>query len=176
MPSFGRPEREVRTAVPYVERYDPERILVLNTSGFMMTIYIWDILIYHTNEWVDEWTLSSGNGVYSLEKTGDLSFIIYADRPGWLSNFFAKLFRTDKPLNPGDKFTTKAFTAEILEVDRAKNDALSVEFYLKYPLSDPGWLFLRWNGQAYEPMDLASLEIGQRVKLADTSDWLKSMM
>ena len=56
------------------------------------------------------------------------------------------------------------------------SDALAVRFELYKPLDYPGWLFLRWNGESFEPLDITELDIGETVELADTSDILKSMM
>jgi hypothetical protein len=176
MPAFEKPVRELRTALPYIEQRKPEHVLILNTSGLILTVYTWDILNFYSEREIDVWPLSSANGVLSLERTGDSSFVIRTDRPGWINNWFARLFRTELNLDPAGRYEKKFFTATILEMTEDKSDVLAVRFDLNKPLNYPGWLFLRWNGEKYEPLDIASLEIGKRVELANTSDLLKSMM
>lgn len=175
LPSMIKPERELGTALPHIERQEPEHVLVLNTSGFMLTIYTWDTLNYLSKRPVDAWVLSSACGKFSLEKTGEASFVIRTDRSGWLDNMFARLLRVRERLEPGRRYETEHFTATLEKLITSGKDVLSVRFDLRRPLDDPGWMFLRWNGEAFEPLNIAAMQTGATFDLADTSDIWKAM-
>jgi hypothetical protein len=175
LPSLVKPEKEIRTALPHVVSHEQEHVLVLNTSGFMLTIYTYDVLNYLIDEPLDVWVLSSANGVFSAEKVGDSSLVIRTDRSGWLSNMFAGLIRTKADLNEGSRFETAVFTATLSKLTKSATDVLEVRFDFTEPLDFGGYLFLRWNGQAFEPVDFAEISVGERLDLADTSDLMKSL-
>ena len=147
-----------------------EHDVLLNTSSLMLTVYTWDIINYISDEPQNVWTLSSGNGVYSLERVGDSSFVIRTDRSGWLNNFFARLLRTKSTLTPGRTYQTPVFSATLIELTKSGRDALAVRFDFNLPLDDPAYLFLRWNGEAFEPVNIIGFKIGEKLELADTSD------
>jgi hypothetical protein len=176
LPAFARPEKQLLTALPYLKQNRPENVVILNTSDFMLTFYPWDILNYHSEHPRVVWPLSAANGVFSLERSGESSFTIRTDRAGWLDNFFARIMRKDPQFSVGYRYEMTLFTATLTELTDDGSDVLSVRFDFKRPLDDPGCLFLFWNEQAFAPLDIAALEIGQRIKLADTSDLLKAMM
>ena len=67
-------------------------------------------------------------------------------------------------------------TATVVERTKDGRDLLAVRFRLDRPLADPDLLFLRWDGEAFRPLDLAALPPGKSVILADTSDVWASMM
>ena len=67
-------------------------------------------------------------------------------------------------------------TATVVEKTADGRDLLAVRFRLDRPLGDPDLLFLRWDGEAFRPIDLAALPTGERVELADTSDVWASMI
>ncbi len=172
--AFAQTEKELVTAMPHIEQRQPEDIVILNASGFGPALYSWDILNYHASEPLDVWLLSAAYGVFSLCRDGDSSFVIQTDRHGWVDNWFARVMRTGENLSAGRKYETRIFTATILEMLPDGSDVLSVRFELKRGLHDPGWLFLRWNGKEFEPLDIAALKIGETIELADTSDIWKS--
>ena len=173
--SFSKPQKELSTVLPHIEERRPEHVMLLNTSSLMLTVYTWDVINHLSDEPQDVWTLSSGNGVYSLERVGDSSFVIRSDRSGWLDNFFARLLRTKPTLEPGRSYRTPLFTATLLELTKSRRDALAVRFDFKQPLDETAYLFLRWNGEAFEPVNIAGLQIGESIELADTSDLWKMM-
>lgn len=175
LPSLSKPERELRTALPHIEEHQPEHILILNTSGFMLTLYTWDILNNLTDEPQDVWLLSAANGIFSLQRSGEAAFVIRTDRSGWLTNMFARLTRTEPELNPERRYEKPPFTASFLELTEDGSDVLAVQFELNRSLDDAGWLFLRWDGEGFEPLDIAAFELGETVALADTSDLWKAM-
>ena len=157
--------RKIPIAGPIIDLFTPSN-----------TIYTWDILNYISNQQQESWVLSSANGIFSLERSGDSSFVINTDRAGWLGNMFARLVRSTAKYKPGDRFETPLFDAVVMQTTRSGSDVVSVRFDLIRPLSTPGWLFLCWNGESFEPLDIAMLEVGKSVELANTSDLWKSMM
>lgn len=173
LPGFCKPERELRTALPILEQRQPEHVLILNTSGFLLTIYTWDTLNFLSDRPQDVWILSSAHGVFKLERTGNSSFEIRTDRSGWLDNFFARIFRTEPRLREGRRYETALFSATLKELNKAGTDVLAVRFELNRPLDHPGWLFLRWTGESFAPLDIKQLSIGETTELADTSDLWK---
>jgi hypothetical protein len=175
LPGLNGPEEEIRTALPHIEEHHPKQIIILNTSGFMLTIYAYDIFNYMSEKPQDVWVLSSANGVFSLEKTGDSSLIIRTDRSGWLNNMFARLIRTKQLLEPNAQYQTSVFTATLTRLTKSKRDVLEVRFDFEQSLDYAGYLFLRWNGHAFDPVDFTKLKTGDTLGLADTSDLMKSM-
>jgi hypothetical protein len=175
LPGLDKPEEDLRTALPYIEQYQPEHILILNTSSFMLTPYTYDVINYISESSQEVWLLSAANGIFSLERSGDSTFIIRMDRAGWLTNMFARIFRTKPNLKLGAKYETPIFTATLEKMTANGKDVLEVSFNLKEPLDYPGWLFLRWNGKAFEPLDISALKLNETVELANTSDLWKSM-
>lgn len=168
--AFGRPERELITAIPLTERHHPTDVVILNTSSLMLTLYTYDIINFHSDRQLKVWPLSSANGVFSLERIGDSSFVMRDDRHGWLGNWFARVLRTEDSLRPGRSYETPVFFATLEELTEDGRDALTVRFDFKQSLDDPDLLFLCWNGSSFEPLDIAALELGQSVELFDSSD------
>jgi len=176
VPSFAGLERDALTAKPFVEERKPDNVLVLNTGGPFITFYLGGTLEYHLGYPVDVRVLSACNAVISVKRTGDTSFVIRSDRKGWLSNMFAKLFRTDPKLQEGKVYQNNLFSATLLELIPDATDVLAVRFDITKPLDDQPLLFLYWDGERFLTMDFATLEDGKEFILADTSDVWASMM
>jgi hypothetical protein len=174
--SFTGLERDALTAKPFLEERKPDHVLVLNTSSPFITFYLEGTLEYHLGYPVDLRVLSACNAVVSVERTGDTSFVIRSDRKGWLSNMFAKLFRTDPRLQEGKVYQNNLFSATLLELTPDETDVLAVRFDITKPLADQSLLFLYWDGEGFRIMDFSTLEGGKEVILADTSDVWASMM
>jgi len=168
--AMGQMEREFSTACPHVDASGASTIIFLNASEFMAGLYAWDMVNYLCGKTDNVWMLCPAIGVVSLERTGGSSFLIRTDRPGWLSNPGAKIFRVDPVLETGRRYTRKDFAVIVTEVTEDGADILAARFEMHRTLDDPGILFLRWNGRRFEPIDLSALEIGQALVLADTSD------
>jgi hypothetical protein len=173
--AMAKPEIEIRTALPHIERSQPDHTIILNTSGFMTTFYCHDVLDYRSQQAVDVWPLSAAQGVFSLQKTGGSSFVVRTDRKGWLSNAFARILRSEPLFEPGQSVRTRLFAAGLEELTADRTDVLAVRFDFDRPLNDPAYLFLYWNGQIFEPVGFDSMEIGAVIDLADTSDLAKAM-
>ena len=115
------------------------------------------------------------NGIVSVERIDDRSFMVRADRKGWLTNMFAQILRSPARPKPGRAYEKDLFTAVFLEMSRDGRDVLAVRFEMDSPLDDPRVLYLQWDGRTFRPIDLAALLIGEPVTLADTSDVWASM-
>jgi len=175
VPSFAGLEKDALTAKPFLEERKPDHILVLNTSGPFITFYLGGTLEYHLGHRVDVRVLSACNAKVSVKRTGTNSFVIRSDRKGWLSNMFAKLFRTNPQLQKGKVYTNNLFSATLLELTEDETDALAIRFDITRPLDNRSLLFLYWDGEQFLIMDFATLEEGKEVILADTSDVWASM-
>ena len=116
--------------------------------------------------------LSSCNALMTVERVDERSFVLRADRAGWLSNMFARVMRTTPVLTPGATYHQEGFEATLLELTADGTDALAVRFDLdpKRPM-----LLMRWNGKTFEKFDLNAIEMGKHQVLADTSDVWASM-
>lgn len=168
MGSFSALDDQIGTALPHLRERQPKETLVLNTSGMMVTFYVGGILESEIGKRVDLRLLSSCNAVVSLERTGEDSFTLRADRPGWLSNIFARAVRKEPRFAVGRRYDNPHFEATVLEVTADAADVLAVSFELKS--FGPETLLLRWDGERFEPFDLAALPVGRSIVLADTSD------
>ena len=176
LPSFHALEDQTLTALPHIREKNSEHIVMLNTSGFMNTIYPPIIMEYHVGRPLDIRILSSCNSVMTVERTGNASFIIRSDRRGWLSNMFANVVRVEPMLESERIYRNDLFSATLLELTDDGLDALAVRFDMSSPLNDGSLLFLYWNGKSFLPLDLAMLPEGEQQELADTSNIWASMM
>jgi hypothetical protein len=175
MPSSERPGKDAVTIVPHVEERNPDHVLLLNTPGLFHTFYLGAVVDYHLGRHVDTRVLSSMNGIMSVERTGDRSFLLRTDRSGWLTNIFAGMLRSSRPPKPGRVYHKGLLTVTLAEMTPRGRDVLAVRFDLDRPLDDPSVLILHWDGTVFKPIDLATLPLGERVTLADTSDVMASM-
>lgn len=172
--SFAQGEREVRTALPHVQARAPREIVVLDTSGFGVALAPQPVFEFHgVTQPVH--VLSAANGAFVLERLDEETIRLEVDRDGWLTNFFARLVRTDPVLREGVPIPRGSFTATIERLSPDGTDARAVRFRFARPLADPGWLFLRWDGARFTPLDVAALEPGVPFPLFDSSDVLAAM-
>lgn len=175
-PGFTMLERETMTALPHMEERKPQHTIMLNTSGVMNTFYPPIIIEYHRRQPTDVRILCSCNAIVTIERTGDESFVIRSDRPGWLSNFFARALRVEPVLQQGRVYRNDLFSATLLRLTDDRLDTLAVRFDMHTSLSDDSILFLYWDRRAFRPIDLAALPVGERKQLADTSNVWASLM
>jgi hypothetical protein len=176
VPGLSKMERETLTALSHIEEREPRHVVMLNTSGLMNTFYPPMTIGFHRGRWMDVRVLCASNAVVTIERVGDDSFVIRSDRPGWLSNFFAKALRVEPILEEGRVYENKLFSATLLRLTDDKTDVLAVRFDMHKSLSDESVLFLYWDGKAFRPIDLSALPIGERELLADTSNILVHLM
>ena len=175
-PSLEHVRENVATAVPHIHERQPEHVLLLNAPGFFYVFYPPPIIDFYVGRAVDVRVLSALNGVVSVERSDDRSFVIRTDREGWLTNTFARMFRPPGVPEPGTIYDKGLVRATVVEMTSNGKDVAAVRFELDRPLDDRGLLFLRWDGTTYLPIELAALRVGERVTLADTSDVWASMM
>jgi hypothetical protein len=174
--SLQLPEKEALTALPHIRDHHPDHVVALNTSGMFVTFYVGGALAFEEGGPVDVRLLSSCNGVLSVERVDEDSIVIRTDRPGWLSNLFARAVRTVPHLEMGRTYERDLFTAVLLETTPDGSDALAVRFDMALPLDDPRVLFLSWNGESFEPIDLLGLPVGERIPLWDSSNVWEALM
>ncbi len=175
LPSLEQPSNDVATVADHLDGRDQAVILVNGPNPFI-TLYVNDVLTWRRGIPTEVWLLAAPNAKMSLERVGDASFELRADRSGWLTNIFARIVRTESVLKRGAVYDRKFFSATLLELTGSKKDVLAVRFDMKQPLDDPGVVFFQWGRNAYEPLDLSSLEKGKVLNLADTSDLWADMM
>jgi len=150
-------------------------VLMLNAPGPFYVFYPPPILEFHLERQIDVRVLSALNGIVSVERSDERSFVVRTDRDGWLTNYFSKIFRPARMPEPGTVYEKDPVTATVLEMTTNGSDIAAVEFELSLPLSDPDLLLLQWDGTSYRPIDLVSLPVGEPIILADTSDIWASM-
>ncbi len=176
VPSLQAAEREVRTALPAIEAHAPEHVAVLTTSGMMVTLYVPDVMVHLADRPLDVRLLSSGHGIWSVERLDEGSLRLRTDRPGWLSGLFTQMMRSEPTLEQGRRIEGPLFDATLEDLTPDREDVLTVRFDFHMPLDDPRLLLLGWDGEAYQRVDPASLEPGHRVPLLDNSDIWATMM
>ena len=174
--SFDKGRQVALSALPAIQAARPAHVLVLGTSGMMDTFYVGGILEHARGAPLDLRILSSANVVLEVERLPGDAFLLRADRPGWLSQMFARVVRTQPTFSAGRRYQTDLFTATLQDLTPAADDVLTVRFDLTLPIDDPRLLILSWDGAALSPVDLAGMEAGERRVLADTSDVWASMM
>lgn len=176
MPSFEHLRENVVTAVPHIEERQPDHVLLLNAPGFFYVFYPPSIIDFYGGCEADVRVLSALNGIVSVTRSDDRSFVISTDRSGWLTNVFAEMLRPPGIPEIGTSYEKGLLTATVLEMTSSGRDVAAVRFELDRPLADPGLLLLRWNGNSYTPIDLSMVPVGKKIVLADTSDLWASMM
>ena len=173
--SLESPELQAVSALPTIQERHAERVLFLNTPGMFATFYVAAVVDYHLARPIHARVLSSCNARVTIERVGERSFVLRTDRPGWLSNMFARVARLKPQVTPGATYEKEYYAATILEVTADGTDALAVRFDL-HPTDQGEILLMRWNGERFEPFDLQALQPGNRELVADTSDVWASMM
>jgi hypothetical protein len=177
--SLQRPERDLLGALPavrtHLRRHPDGRVILLNTPGPMMTFYAGGVLEYRLRRPVAAHVLSSLNGRMTIERVDERRFVLRTDRPGWVSNMFARVVRGDPLLSAARVYRQPGFEARMIELTADRRDVVAAAFAFDRPLDDPSLLFLSWDGARFVTFDVASLAVGARVFLADTSDVWASM-
>jgi hypothetical protein len=174
-PAFERPKQQAASILPHIEQRNADHLLVLNTPGAMHTFYLHPIIEFHAKAGTETHVLSSMNGVMSVERRDDHSFILRADRKGWLTNVFAGILRSAVRLKPNAVYKKGILTARLVELTSDQRDVRAVRFEIDRSLNDPGVLVVHWDGATFCPVDLADLPVGKTVTLADTSGVWSSM-
>ena len=129
----------------------------------MHTFYHHPIIEFHARPGLDVWVLSSMNGIMSVKRADDHSFVLRADRKGWLTNFFAVILRSPARLKPEKVYKKGALRARFVELTPDHRDVFAVRFELDRPLNAPGVLVVYWDGASFRPIDLAGTPVGETV-------------
>ncbi len=174
--SLNAPLREAETAAPVIAEHQPEIVAVLTTSGMMATLYTADMVDFASEHPVEAWPLSSGHGVWSVERLDADSIVIRTDRAGWLTNMFTLMMRSEPELVQGRTIPGPVFDAVLLELTDDRRDVLAVRFDFAMNLDDPRLLLISWNGEAFERVDPNSLAPGVPAPLLDNHSVWDSMM
>jgi hypothetical protein len=161
--SFAALDREAKTAIEPIERYKPDTIIILNTSGMMQTFYVSGILEHALQRKLDLTVLSSAEGDFVVERVAEHAFILRTDRPGWLGNMFARAVRRVPRLEVGRGYRYGPLRATLLDLTADGDDVLAIRFELA--LNDPKTLFLFWDGKRFLPYDWSRLDIGETEEL-----------
>jgi hypothetical protein len=175
VPGFEKPNEQAASIFPHLQETDPDYLVVLNTPGLMHTFYLHPIIEFYAKPGLDVRVLSSMNGMVSVERVADDRFVLRTDREGWLTNFFAAVLRAPGRLRRGRVYEQGILKATFVELTADRRDVLAVRFDLDRPLSDPGILFMQWDGKTFRAIDLAGLPAGENVTLAAPSDVWASM-
>jgi hypothetical protein len=174
-PSFERLDRDALTAVHHIERETPAHVLLLNTPGWLHGMYMPALIEHQIGYQVDVRVLSSMNAVVSLVRLNETDLLVRADRDGWLTNPLAGMLRPPGPPERGAVFKQDLLSATLEEMTPGGGDVAAVRFHMDLAVGDPALLFLSWNGEAFSPVEVASLPQGEEIVLADTSDVWASM-
>jgi hypothetical protein len=168
--SLGASEREARTSLPALEAAQPSHVAVLNTSGMMVTLYVPDLLPHTSGMELEVQVMSSGHGVWSVERIDQDSLRLRTDRPGWLSHMFALMMRTEPVLEQGRVIDQGLYAVTMEELTPDKLDLLTARFDFDRPLDDASLLLLSWDGEGFVRVDPATLPLGKEVQLVDNSN------
>ena len=133
--SFAQGEREVLTALPHLQARAPRELVLLDTSGFGVALAPQSVFQFH-GVTVPVHVLSAANGAFVLTRLDASTLRLSVDRDGWLTNFFARLVRTNPVLRVGQTSERGAFTATIEALSPDGGDVRAVRFSFARPLSD----------------------------------------
>ncbi len=173
--SLGLPQRVVREALTAAGDRIPEHLVMLNTSGPLVTLYVAPILHYQAGRAHDARVLSSFNGRVWIKPLSDRSLLMKTDRPGWLTNMFARVLRNHRTLVPGRRYDASLFTAELVRLTDDRTDALEVRFDFRDPLTTEKTVFLYYDGNRLRRWTFTDALLGRWVLLGDSSDPFKDM-
>jgi hypothetical protein len=93
------------------------------------------------------WVISVVQGDHTLTRTGEKSFSLEADPPGFLSGPWELLLREDSNLDVGERFRRGVLEVEIAEVDDGQ--IRKIEVTVDLPLDSPDVWLLRWDGEGW---------------------------
>lgn len=152
------------TAAPHVS---PEntRVIILNTRDGFSLLLTPTLLRDCSDADVEVYILSAHRGRFTVERTEAASFVLRTDRKGWLTDFFARMFRREPELTPGRTYPGPLIDATLVELTADGDDALAVRFELHRPLADETILFLYWDGRTFRPLALHELAPGESKRL-----------
>lgn len=152
------------SAAPHISETD-KHIIILNAPDFFALLMTDSLLEQETGRSLDSYILSAHNAKASIERTGERSFTVSMNRKGWLTNFLAEAFRSQPRLEKGRTYRKSLFDATLLQLTQDQTDALTVQFDWHRPLKSPSVLFLFWNGKSFQPLNMGSLPMNEKIPL-----------
>ena len=174
--SFSSQEKAIRTTLPHLEGRPSGNLVITSAPDMLFSFYCGAILEFLVEDPPEVWLLSAAPGKFTLKRTGKSSFVITTDRSGWIGNTMAQYVRIETDINPGTVFKMPPFTATVENTTDDGKDVLAVSFRFVTSFDDQTLTFIRWNGQAFEPLDVAMIPIGETVFLTDNPELWESML
>lgn len=171
-----KPEIYTLQSKEIADKYNAEKIFLINAPGSLNLLYLTDIYRFHAEKYVDLYVLYGGDGKSWLKKENDSTISIKTDKKGWLTNMFAMLTRNDPYVKKNDIYLSQDFNVIIKETTPQNDDVLEAQFQFRSILTSPGIALLYFNGDKVQYFDINSAEINEWIFLGDTSDVLKTMM
>ena len=153
-----------RPAAPHVSSANTHVVILNARDGFSLLLTP-TLLRDCVDADVDVHILSTHRGRFTVERTGAASFVLRTDRKGWLTDFFARMFRSEPKLTPGRTYPGPLFDATLVELTADGDDAIAARFEFHQPLADERILFLYWDGRAFRPLALHELTPGDSKRL-----------
>ena len=93
------------------------------------------------------WVISVVRGDHTLTRTGEKSFSLETDPPGFLAGPWELLLRENSDLEAGERFVRGVLEVEIAEV--ADGQIRKIEVTIDLPLDSPNVWLLGWNGEGW---------------------------
>jgi hypothetical protein len=174
--SAQKPEKYTLQAKEIADKYNADKIFLINTPGSLNQLYYNDIYRFHANKYIDFYVLFSGDGKVWLKKENDSTITVKTDKKGWLTNMIAMLARNDPVLNEGKIYNNPDFRVTIKKVTPEKDDLLEAEFLFNRIFKPGGSILLYFDGETIKQFDMNSAIPGEWIFIGDTSDVLKIML
>jgi hypothetical protein len=162
--SFALPEARVRQVLSIAAEGD--RIVLVNSPGPFFTFYAPDIMRFSGGPQVR--FLAGMSGRVWCKRDGRFIYV-KTDRPGWLTNMFARLARKSVHVEKGAVFRTQALTASILDV--AQGDVRLARFEFHDNLE--GTVFIAFENGSFRRILSTDSDW---ILAGDTSDPLQDLM
>jgi hypothetical protein len=171
-----KPESQTLKIKELADKKNADKIILLNTPGTMSLLYMNDIYRFHAGKYNDLYILYGGNGKIWLNKLNDSAFALKTNTKGWLTNFFAKLPRTNLLIDKNRIYENKDFSVRIVETTPDKEDILETEIRFKNSLISPGFVMIYFDGNELKVLEFKGQKNGEWMLLGDTSDILKYLL
>ena len=107
------------------------------------------------------WVISVVQRDHVLTRTGEKSFSLEADSPGFLSGPWELLLRKDSNLREGERFRRGVLEVEITEV--VDKEICKIEVTVDLPLDSPDVWLLNWTGDGWDRIPAPA--VGESVEI-----------
>jgi len=174
--SAVKPEYYTLKVIELAEKKNAQKIILLNIPGSMNLIYMNDIYRFYSHKYTNFNILYGGDGRIWLKKNNDSTISLKTDNKGWITNFFARVFRTKPILEKGSEYKKADFTAKISEITNDGKDVLEVDFKFNNSLTTSDFIIIYFDGNDFKKLDFNKIRSGEWIFIGDTSDLLKYLM